>query len=1146
MYSHSQTKHRPRQLLIKTISVVTALTLALQLGFGVLPAWAEEPVLPQEEQGLNPSTEEAVEQSDSEQTTEQGAEQDAEQNADTDDPAADAALSEGAFAPLALDLLGFNTLEAPYLGYQPLGDTAWYGNGTASSYTISLPADLAGLADIVNAGTDDFTGKTVTLANGFTGQSFVPIGTAEHPFNGTFDGGGKNLTNITINPGNAKTHIGLFGAAGPASVLKNINLNLGTVTVDEPSESGATIQYVGAIVGYSEGSIQNCTSSMAVTITSVRKLTLVADGEKFPADYGSIREIGGIAGVLLGSISNTNHSGAVTVTSPVNVTEENKYVAGNIGGLIGLHGSPTDLTSVQSIVNCNNTGALTVTTSGAGGKDRFGEDMYSVSANVGGIAGSSYGSIEGCRNSGGVQTSTGTLADPGKGHGAASSGGIVGNLRGRVFDLSAKDWPELREGDDEYDEYTYDSAYLYFKTNGGVASAPASYPVTVTVKDCYNSGTVVGVSVVGGIVGRAASFSLIEGCGNTGDVKGCRWNKPFSGGIAGQAAGDIRYCYNRGDIYSVVGAGYYCCGIAGAFQNVYAATFEDNDIPPNTEMTGCYVTGKVYTEAAGYRACVFAGENRGFIHGNTYLANLTLDSILTFVNNGSVIDNLLCTDAEIRGSKGIATLNGYAAGPGEWGIFFVPDTANTNGGYPILSRNIQAGGSTAISSVASSPVKKSDATYSVAMNPVPTFTVTPATLLQNADYYIVPQANSAGQIGGPFTASIYGMGKYSGLLGTVQYNIVKGAINQCTIVAGSKPFNWEVQEPSSVKLIDPAGLEVDPSEYTWETLNNGTGDTNHIGGKWYDYIYVHADKYKYDIKVTANPTSNYVGETTQAAFRIDFINLQDLNLVKGDSIIWNGETIAENYESAIADKLETKIEVVYTGTPIKPTINSLKYKDRELRNGTGVNYWSAPNDYDFKYIYGNPHPETNGDADLSLQGNLNVSTADAPACMTMRFTTGGSFTNYVNIFFKIVPADVDSLVTAQPIAKQQVGATPFVLLTYNGMVLLNGRDYDLSYADNTAPGTGKVLVTGKGNYSGTKVVTFEIEGSGGSGFGAPGSGDINGDGLVTINEAILVLRYIAGLETGLTPGQIAAANMDGDAVLTIGDAILMLRKIAGL
>jgi hypothetical protein len=63
--------------------------------------------------------------------------------------------------------------------------------------------------------------------------------------------------------------------------------------------------------------------------------------------------------------------------------------------------------------------------------------------------------------------------------------------------------------------------------------------------------------------------------------------------------------------------------------------------------------------------------------------------------------------------------------------------------------------------------------------------------------------------------------------------------------------------------------------------------------------------------------------------------------------------------------------------------------------------------------------------------------------------------------------------------------------------------------------------------------------------GAPGSGDIDGDGFVTMADVVVLMRAIAGQET-LTPAQLAAADLDQDGYLTMADMILMLRKVLGL
>ena len=62
-------------------------------------------------------------------------------------------------------------------------------------------------------------------------------------------------------------------------------------------------------------------------------------------------------------------------------------------------------------------------------------------------------------------------------------------------------------------------------------------------------------------------------------------------------------------------------------------------------------------------------------------------------------------------------------------------------------------------------------------------------------------------------------------------------------------------------------------------------------------------------------------------------------------------------------------------------------------------------------------------------------------------------------------------------------------------------------------------------------------------------GDVNGDGLVDVGDAILVLRHIVGLvniENEYGAEAIVRANVNGDGDVDVGDAILILRYIVGL
>ena len=51
---------------------------------------------------------------------------------------------------------------------------------------------------------------------------------------------------------------------------------------------------------------------------------------------------------------------------------------------------------------------------------------------------------------------------------------------------------------------------------------------------------------------------------------------------------------------------------------------------------------------------------------------------------------------------------------------------------------------------------------------------------------------------------------------------------------------------------------------------------------------------------------------------------------------------------------------------------------------------------------------------------------------------------------------------------------PKLKITYQGKVLKKDTDYKISYKNNKKAGNGKIIITGKGNYTGTKTVTFKI------------------------------------------------------------------------
>lgn len=70
----------------------------------------------------------------------------------------------------------------------------------------------------------------------------------------------------------------------------------------------------------------------------------------------------------------------------------------------------------------------------------------------------------------------------------------------------------------------------------------------------------------------------------------------------------------------------------------------------------------------------------------------------------------------------------------------------------------------------------------------------------------------------------------------------------------------------------------------------------------------------------------------------------------------------------------------------------------------------------------------------------------------------------------------DVTLPAYTYAETGKAITPEPTVTYEGKKLVKGIDYEVSYKDNVKPGEAVVVIEGKGAYSGTASVTFEIEG----------------------------------------------------------------------
>lgn len=134
---------------------------------------------------------------------------------------------------------------------------------------------------------------------------------------------------------------------------------------------------------------------------------------------------------------------------------------------------------------------------------------------------------------------------------------------------------------------------------------------------------------------------------------------------------------------------------------------------------------------------------------------------------------------------------------------------------------------------------------------------------------------------------------------------------------------------------------------------------------------------------------------------------------------------------------------------------------------------------DFNYIY--------NDKDETIEGNTFIAYKDAKETpYTVTIEGKGNYTGTLTFGQTITKSILMSKAKVKSIPAQtfETGKeqTPEVTVTYKGKTLTEYKeetgegDYTLCYKNNRNPGTASVIITGKGDYVGTKTVTFKING----------------------------------------------------------------------
>ena len=222
------------------------------------------------------------------------------------------------------------------------------GNG---SYTVTSADGLINVAELVNGGKTDINitlGKNIDL----TGKGWTPIGTNyEKRYKGTFDGRGHTIKGLTVTTNDQ--FVGLFGYLDKAGTVKNVVMEGIQITSNHVLMSGNT----GGVVGYSWGTIENCSVSGSVSGTNC--VGGVAGSQKAGSIIGcsssaivkGTRYVGGVAGEKWGTMTACYATGNVTleINSPQDLSG---------GGVVGLNGGSTVL-ACYATGNVNSKGSNT-------------------------------------------------------------------------------------------------------------------------------------------------------------------------------------------------------------------------------------------------------------------------------------------------------------------------------------------------------------------------------------------------------------------------------------------------------------------------------------------------------------------------------------------------------------------------------------------------------------------------------------------------------------------------------------------------------------------------------------------------------------------------------------------------------------------
>ena len=295
---------------------------------------------------------------------------------------------------------GKDEIPEGYIGIYGVEDFALIGENPDKNYYLACDLDLRG-------------------------GSLVPIGKADAPFTGVFNGGGHTIRALNLTPADGAGAVGLF--AYSRGIISDLTLSDVSVSYTAPGDGRS--YYFGCLVGYGTGTLRNCSVSGTLTLS-------LGASEEYGSNYlraGGLIGYNGYGGALTGCKTD------LTCLMQTAQTAGNGYllyggIAGENSGRISLCESAGSMTFdarssgagaavvAGGIVGENLENSIVLLSRSSAALQNTIIAQYDGSAMLGGLVGMSSGNMAACAAEGRIESEIQALASA-----EANIGGLIGH-----------------------------------------------------------------------------------------------------------------------------------------------------------------------------------------------------------------------------------------------------------------------------------------------------------------------------------------------------------------------------------------------------------------------------------------------------------------------------------------------------------------------------------------------------------------------------------------------------------------------------------------------------------------------------------------------------------------------------------------------